>query len=243
MNQLKNDLILWRVLSVCYLVCIIITIGFIGAILQCITDGYPLFSDGNIRRTMIMIGVGALFGIITVCVRLVLVRKSSVNFFKTPCEVKIPSHDEETFISMFSNKLKFEMVDEHVWYAERLGRRSLRVFVFSVQQDDMDDVFSYADACVETVNEQKCFPKLITFDMHQTLGRVQIFMFDSVPISLMKEAAKDVEDCIKQPEFLVNMFVGLQDGVLFIPYCRSRIIGVGRLYQYAVSRVGAWLGI
>lgn len=243
MRRLKADLILWRILSFCYCVLIFLSILPIAVLLQALLDGYPIFEKSRIATTVSLIGFAVISACITLSLRAALIRKSSRNTFKSPCKIALNVHNEEDFIALLKKGRKVRRIAENSWYGKERGSRDLRVFVFSTPERSQYSNLSFADSCVKMVNEKTKFPSLIDTDMHQHMGRVQLFLYDEIPQTVLNSAARSVEDNVEQSEFLVNLFVDLKKGMLYIPFCRSRLLGAGRLYQYAIKRVEKWLNL
>ena len=241
MKRLKRDLIIWRMLSSCYFVFIFLSALPVAVLLQDLLAGAKVFEKSRIITSVSLLSACVIFACITLCFRAFLIKMSSRNTYKNPCGIPLHIHNEMEFISLFGKKTRIKKIAHNCWYGKESGRRDLRVFVFEIHETSLGSTLNLANMYVKRVNEKTSFPSLIDKDMHQHMGRIQLFLYDDVPQIVLNSAARSVEDNIEQPEFLVNLFVGLKEGVLYIPFCRSRLLGVGRLYQYAINRVEEWL--
>lgn len=243
MKSIKKSLIIWRILSGCYFVLIFLSILPIAVMLQQILGGVWLFEKSFLLSTAPLILSSMMFTFITVCFRAFLIKKSPRCILRSPCRIKMNLYREEDILSLLSKKVRIKRIDNICWYGKERLKRELRVLIFSLHEDDHNNDLSIAEQYVRRINEKTRFPTLIDKEMHQNMGRIQLFLYNEVPQMVLNSAARSVEDNIEQSEFLVNIFIGLNEGALYIPFCCSRLIGVGRLYQYAINRVAEWLNI
>jgi len=243
MKKVIKSLIIWRIVSTCYFLLLFISILPILGLLQLLLDGVHIFEKSMIALTVRLVSSSLFFGLFTMCFRAILIRKSSSKTLRNPCKIKLNLHEQEKIVALLSKKIRLKNIDQNVWYGKENLKRSLRVFVFSLHEDDHKNDLSIAEEYVKRINEKTHFPTLIDKEMHQKMGRIQLFLYDEVPQAVLNRAARSAEDNIEQSEFLVNIFIGLNKGTLYIPYCCSRLIGVCRLYQYAIIRVGKWLNL
>ena len=243
MKRLYKSLILWRILSVCYFVLIFLSILPIGLLLQMLLEWEPLFERGVIKTVVSLILSSMLIGCITLCFRAVLIKRSSHNTFRSPCRILLYKHKKIDSLSLLEKKLELKRIAENCWFGKESYKRSLRVFVFLFHGQSLHNDLSIAEQLVNEINKKTYFPSLIDHEMHQKMGRIQFFIYDEVPPKIMETAARSAADNIERSEFLVNAFISLNEGALYIPYCCSRLLGGGKLYQYAVTRIQKWLDL
>lgn len=243
MKELKTDLIIWRTLSILYFVLIFLSVLPVAVLLQVLIDEYPMYTKKTIISIVALICSSVVFVVITLFFRKILIAKGSRNNYKSPCKIALFVHNEEDLLLLLTGQIRLDKIAENTYYGKENGRRNLRVFIFAIQNEFSCNDLSFAEPYVKKVNKATHFPALITTEMHQELGRIQFFLYDEVPKAVLELSAKRVEDCVEQSEFLINLFIDLKEGVLYVPFCRSRLLGVGRLYQYALDRVTEWLNL
>lgn len=240
MEKLNRTIALWRVMSVCYAVLIFLSFLPITPLLQLTLEGECILDKNWINTTGYLVLASLFFTFITLCLRTILIKRSSSNLYRSPCRIELALHNDDDVISLLGKSVRIEQIDDNCWFGEANKWRSLRLFVYSFKDYYHDADIKKAQEYVTRVNEKTGFPDNIDYEMHQKMGRVQLFLYDKVPKKVMDPVVMSVENCIRQPEFLVNVFIGMDDGVMYIPFCCSRIIGVGKLYQYAVSKIADW---
>lgn len=243
MKKVIKSLVIWRIASTCYFLLLLISILPIAILLQLLLDGVHIFEKSMIASTVSLVSSSLFFLIFTMYFRAFLIRKSSSKTLRNPCKIELNLHKEDEIVDLLSMKMRIKHIEKNVWYGKENLKRSLRVFAFSFCEDELNNDLSIAERYVKRINEKTHFPSIIDKDMHQKMGRVQLFLYNEVPQTVLNSAARNVEDNIEQSEFLVNIFINLTEGAVYIPFCCSRLLGVGRLYQYAINRVSAWLNI
>ena len=235
MKIIYRSLIIWRVLSALYCVLIFATVIPIAALLQAWLDNSSFFVPPAFFFWIVLPTA-----FVTVCLGAIL-KSSSQNTIRQPCKIRLGLYRQEEILSILAKKMRMKTVTKKCWYGKERRKRLLRVFVFLI--DEKTDYLRYADQCVEKVNEKTHFPSRFGLYDYGYRGRLQVFLYDEVPQSVLLSTAKTTEESIREPEFTVNLFVELNNGILYIPFCCSRVLGASMRYQYVIGRVAEWFDL
>lgn len=189
---------------------------------------------------------------IVIYVNLYFVKVTSKKNIRKPYRIEIGIHGKDEILSLLNSKLQLEKVKEDCCYEEEsifvwwlVAVKELRVFVFLFEENKQSNGLEIADQYVKEVNELTDFKPAPRVNTQVTTHRNQIFIYDTVPKTVLETAQDNVESDIFDNDILTNFFIDLSEGVLYIPYlcAKEYIVAKNRAYLSAIKQVGKYLDI
>lgn len=241
---IRRNLFKWRVLC-----CVLLALGLVsGSLLAVILyslvedyfTGIDIFSD-DMRYYLVLIVIDAVFAGTFLILWLPMRRFCSNKRNIPPYEV--PLHDAQLveILDSLKDYVRLHHVAENCWYGRERRRKDLRIFVFSCFEDQREYTET-VDEIIEKVNRKTHFPPRMDYkEMRLKMGRIQFFVFDKIPHGMLASASKDTVGNLHQSEFLINLFVDSEKGILYVPVCRPCVGGTAHLYSYGLKRLAEWL--
>ena len=242
---IRRNLLKWRVLC-----CVLLTLGLVlvslfAVILFSPVEGY--FTGINVFSEDMQEYYSGLFVVATVFAGAFLIFWLPMRSYCSnkrqipPYEVPLDNAQLAEILDSLKDHVRLHHVAENCWYGREIRRKELRVFVFSCFEDQKEYTGT-AEEVIEKVNRKTHFPPRMDYkEMRLKMGRIQLFVFDKIPHGMLDSASKDTVGNLHQSEFLINLFVDSEKGILCVPVCRPCIAGTAHLYSYGLKRLAEWL--
>lgn len=180
-----------------------------------------------------------------------LVKGTSEKIERKPYRINLGIHEKDEIFSLLNNKLQLKKVEEDCWCAEEtifiwwlFAVREMRIFVFLFEGTNGNGL-DIANQYVKEVNETTNFKPAPRARTQTTTYRNQIFIYDTVPKTVLEKSQDNVERDNTENDILTNFFIDLSEGALYIPFlCTRTDVGLKhRPYLNAIKRVGECLDL
>ena len=146
--------------------------------------------------------------------------KKHVANSQEPWKIEVNIHNENELLNLLEKKMELTKIPEDCWYGkyDQSGSKQWRFFAFAFENKPENDALKAAEEYVYKVNEMTTFTTYDSSKRGIQYGRMQIFIYDSVPQAMMEAAGKDAEMNIMHEERVVNLIVSLNEGVIYVPF-------------------------
>lgn len=171
---------------------------------------------------------------------------TSKKIIRKPYRVELGMYSKDEICSLLNNKLEFKTVAEDCIYAsESTGKYDWRTFVFLFDENNPADGIDIAAQYVKDVNKSTGFKPARRINTFTLTSRIQIFIYDSVPKTVLDSIQDSVYFDIIHFDILTNFIIDLSEGVLYIPLLLTRTdVTLTQSPQLkAIEKVGKYLDL
>lgn len=221
MKEIINSLKQWRRLQKIQLGFVFIWYMLVIFVFRTYIQSYP---KSDIRRILIWIftWVISLIPLWTALYLNLIIRrlKTHVANSREPWTIELNMHNENELLNLLEKKMELTKISEDCWYGkyDQLESKQWRFFAFAFENRLENDALKAAESCVYKVNEMTYFTTYDSSNRGIQYGRIQIFIYNTVPQEMMESLGKDAEMSIMLEERVVNLLVSLNEGVIYVPF-------------------------
>lgn len=146
--------------------------------------------------------------------------KKYVVSSQEPWKIECNIYSENELLNLLEKKMELTKISEDCWFGKygQLRSKQWRFFAFAFKHSPDTDVLKTAEEYVYKVNEMTYFTTYDSSNQGKQYGRVQIFIRDTVPQEIIEATGRNAEMNIMLEERVVNLFVSLNEGIIYVPF-------------------------
>lgn len=211
MMKNRRSLIIWESIA------FVFALAPVAIKLSSASSGLPLFSESRIVSTLIYFSISlVLVGIgitLSVCQRKIKAKTDSMKCW----EIDLSKHDESEILAVLENNLQLSRISEECFYGKHDYDDNWQVFVFSFKNNDHYNDLSKADQYIAEVSEMNGYSIEKQIRRKKLIARINVYIYDKIPETVLNSACESIENDVFRMKAILNVFISLDEGKLFIP--------------------------
>lgn len=233
MKDIKRNLKRWKNLNDGKTKLLLLAVCPFFFVVNLMIRGIPIFDQGVIRYTLSMLTIGTVLLCGGQYCRMQTKKIIENNRSTEPWKISFGMRDKNEIFGLLESKIQMTRTAEDCLYGKyNSSGYEWRVFVFTFDNDGTKDDLKCADEFVYKVNETTGFSISTVAQKQLRPGRIQIFIYDSVPYNMIDSAGKSAEYRIMMDESQINVLISLNEGILYVPFMQPALDAVIKCTRY-----------